>query len=119
VQSCPVCHTEVETYLQLFSAIRNQPKPAFDFDLSRLVLQQLPAEEQGFSLNNSFIFLVGAFAIAAIAVPAFLFRKFLTNLFAGILPMTMGLLLLIVIAILLFQATEIYRKYQKQINAIN
>jgi hypothetical protein len=119
VQSCQACRSEVEAYLQLFSVIREQPKPAFSFDLSGLVMQQLPKPRSTFSLNGFIIYLLVFVAIAAMAVPAYLFRKYLVSMFTGILPMTMYLIIITAIVILIFQGTEMYRKYQKQINALN
>lgn len=119
VQACAACRAEVQTYLQLFSAFRDHPKPVFSFDLSGLVLQQLPKAKPGFSLNSFMVFLLVSIAMAAIGIPAYLFRKYLANMFTGILPMTLYLILMTAIVILIFQGTEMYRKYQKQINALN
>ena len=41
-ESCKDCQANVQAYLQLFSVIREQPKPAFDFNLQELVLQKIP-----------------------------------------------------------------------------
>jgi hypothetical protein len=119
VQSCHACRAEVQTYLQLFSAISEQPKPVFSFDLSGLVLQQLPETKTGFSLNSFMIPVLVLVALAVMGIPAYLFRKYLVSMFTGILPMTMYLILITAIGILLFQGVEMYRKYQKQLNALN
>jgi hypothetical protein len=119
MQSCASCQANAEAYLQLFSSLREQPKPSFSFDLSNLVLPRLVTNESKFSLNSFFIYLIVFVAIAAIVVPAYLFKKYLLSMFTGMLPMTIYLILITAIAILLFQSLEMYRKYQKQMNALN
>ena len=42
VQGCQHCRARVETYRMLITVIKEQPEPAFDFDLSELVLSRLP-----------------------------------------------------------------------------
>jgi|ERR1022692_53757 hypothetical protein len=119
MQSCALCLANAEAYLQLFSVIHEQPKPVFGFDLSNLVLQQLVKTESKFSLSSFFIYLLVFVSVSATGIAAFLFRKYLINMFTGILPMTTYLILITAIAILIFQSLEMYRKYQKQMNALN
>lgn len=119
VQSCAVCHANVEAYLQLFPAIHEQPKPVFNFDLSNLVLRQLPESRTRFSLNSIFVLLTVFAATCSICIPVYLFRKYLTAVFSGALSMTMYLIIITSIAILIFQSMEMYRKYQKQISILN
>jgi hypothetical protein len=119
VQSCASCQANAEAYLQLFSSLREQPKPSFGFDLSNLVLPQLATSKSKFSLNGFFIYLLVFVSVAAIAIPAYLFKKYLLSMFTGVLPMTIYLILITAIAILIFQSLEMYRKYQKQMNALN
>ena len=45
IQECEHCKMKVETYQLLFSEIKEQPKPAFDFNLSEIILPQIsPAQ---------------------------------------------------------------------------
>jgi hypothetical protein len=117
--SCKSCQSNVQAYLQLFSTIHDQPAPAFDFNLPELVLQQLPKAKSKFSLNIFFVYFIGLVAACGISIPVYLFRKYILNLFTGILPMTMYLILITAITIIIFQSIEMFRKYQKQISALN
>jgi hypothetical protein len=119
VEACAYCQANAEAYLQLFSVIHEQPKPFFGFDLSSLVLQQLPNAKSKFSLNGFLIYLLVFASISVIAVPFYLFRKNLSNMFTGVLPMTIYLILISALTILVFQSFEMYRKYQKQMNILN
>ena len=44
---CENCRAEAMTYRSLFAAIKEQPEPAFDFDIAGLVLSQLPGGVPG------------------------------------------------------------------------
>jgi hypothetical protein len=52
MESCAHCRAEAETYRLLFSKIKQQPAAAFDFNLSGLVLSQLPKNKARLSLDN-------------------------------------------------------------------
>jgi len=56
IQSCASCKANVEAYRQLFTVIHDQPKQVFGFDLSNLVLKQLPESKSKFSVNSVFAF---------------------------------------------------------------
>ena len=114
--ACPACQANAALYAQLFSAVQEQPRPAFNFDISGLVLQQLPKAKPAFSLSPVWISLLAAIALA---VPGWLFRKYLLAIFNGILPMTICLVIVVPVAIVLFQGIDLYRKYQKLINAVH
>jgi hypothetical protein len=117
VETCKDCRDAIAGYQLLFSTLSEQSKPAFDFDLRGLVLPQLsPAK------TKTDVFLVCFFAflvLAAIGIPVYLFRKYLSELFAGILPMTMYLILVTAVIILIFQGIEMFKKYQKQMDVLN
>jgi hypothetical protein len=119
MQLCAACRADAEAYLQLFTSIREQPKTVFGFDLSTLVLQQMVRTESKFSFGTLFINTLVFVALSTSAVAAYLFRKYLINMFTGILPMTMYLILITALGILIFQSFEMYRKYQKQMSILN
>ena len=119
VKTCKDCAANVNAYLQLFSSISEQPVPVFDFNLSDLVLQQLPKTKSKFSLNIFFLYFLALAVLSAISIPVFIFRKYILSMFNGILPMTIYLIVITAITILVFQSIEMFRKYQKQMNALN
>jgi len=118
IESCAECAAEAENYRLMFAAIKQQPKPVFDFDVSQLVLARLPQSKSSFSLNFLFYFLF-AVALGSIGLLAYVFRQYLLKIFTGILPMVMYMIITITVAILIFQGIEIYRKYQKQMRSLN
>ncbi|MBS1667642.1 MAG: hypothetical protein JST58_09725 [Bacteroidetes bacterium] len=117
METCVDCQAKLQTYTQLFEAIRVQEKPTFDFDLSGLLMPQLAKPKFAFNdfLVYFTVFLMGSSTIVA----AFAFRKYLANIFTGVMPMFIYLILLTGLAVIVFQAAELFRKYQKQISALN
>ena len=117
MEVCADCQAKVQTYTQLFEAIRLQEKPAFDFDLSELLMPQLAKPKFAFNdfLGYLTVFLMGLSTIVAV----FVFRKYLANIFTGVMPMFIYLILLTGLAVIVFQVAEMFRKYQKQISTLN
>src|ERR1700721_173539 len=42
IENCENCRAVIANYQSVFTGIKEQPRPVFDFDLSGLVLEQLP-----------------------------------------------------------------------------
>src|SRR5580704_9633567 len=73
IHQCVQCQAKAETYKLLFSEIKEQSKPSFDFDLSAAVLKQVTIEKPKFSLNSLPGYLVIFSALAAIGIPSYLY----------------------------------------------
>jgi hypothetical protein len=119
IEHCGSCRAKIEMYSLLFNEIKAQPEPVFAFDLSALVLKNLPETRSNRNLNNFLIFLLIFASISILVVPLYLFRKYITHMFSAIFPISMYLILLTALTILLFQSIEMFRKYKKQMNALN
>ena len=68
IHSCEQCSEKAETYRLLFNGIQQQHQPAFDFDLTELVMAQLPSPAPKPAKENLLIYF---FIMAAIAVTGF------------------------------------------------
>jgi hypothetical protein len=139
IQACEKCLKETASYEMLFTRIKDQPKAAFEFDISSLVLKQIPkklpqletsqmashAQSQpagarknvwGFSLVT---LLLVSFSACMIGTSLFLFRKNIWNMFAGISQLFMYLTLGASAIVVLFRIMNMYRKYQEQMRTLN
>ena len=127
MHNCEYCKTKAETYQLLFSEIKQQPKSAFDFDLSELVMKQLPQAKPGFSLNSLPGYFIMLSFFAAIGIPSYLFKAKITYFFktyvlgitSGISSIVIFLVVITFLIFLIFQCAEMYRKYQQKNNALN
>ena len=123
INACASCQAEAAAYLVLFSRIKDQPKPVFDFDLSALVLEQLPNPIPAQS-NRVWRFSLSAWLLAIlcmviVGVPLYLFRINLWNMFAGISGVSTYIIFATAIFIVLFRILKMYKKYQRQMESLN
>ncbi|HMH31667.1 MAG TPA: hypothetical protein VK543_01485 [Puia sp.] len=119
VQGCEACSARVAAYALLFSAIKDMPKQAFDFDLAGLVLSKIPRSAPSSSRAMPSAYLLAAVIIFALAVPVYLYWHHIANLFAGILPMVMYLIITTALTLLVFQGILLYKKYENKMNILN
>jgi hypothetical protein len=54
IKSCTNCKERAAQYSLLFEGIKQQEKPAFDFNLSELVVAQLPKSQHSHSYKKPF-----------------------------------------------------------------
>ena len=114
VVSCAFCREQLEVYKLIVSAINDQPKAVFNFDLADAVLEQLQAAtaKKAFSLRP---FIIAAF----IAIPLYLFRKNFLVLTDGIPAVFLQLSVLAGIVIIVINIFKLYHTYQRQIEQLN
>lgn len=119
IESCDACKEKEEAYRILFLGIEQQAKPAFNFDLSALVLSQLEPSKPKFSGDIFAVYLFAGIGIVAVLLSGILFSKYFSDLFTGTSTLFLYLFAAITLVTLLFQGVEIFRRYQKQMNALN
>jgi hypothetical protein len=119
IQHCENCKIKAEHYKFLFEGIKQQEKPAFDFDLANLVIKQLPQSKQKVSSDNFFGYFIVFIAILFVSTVSYLFRNYLLSMFSGIAPIPTYLIITTVVSLLIFLCIDIYTKFQKQMTALN
>jgi hypothetical protein len=99
--------------------IRQQPLPAFDFDLSAAVLKQLPIPAPGATndrlLTWVFIFVCGGL----IGTVFYFFRDHLDSIFKGIAGISVYLIAFTAFTIIMVLFVEMYKKYQKEMKVLD
>lgn len=119
VQHCTNCKVKAEQYTLLVEGINQQEKPVFDFDLADLVVAQLAKSEHKVSNEKPFFYFIISIVSISVCIVFFLFGNKLLNLFQGIAPISIGLIIITVASLLIFLCTDMYRKYQTQMKALN
>jgi len=114
IESCAICQEQLEVYKLIVSAIHEQPKAAFNFDLAGAVLQQLQATpaKKTFSLRP---FIIAVF----IAIPLYLFRKNFLLLTTGIPAAFLLLSVVAGIVIIVINIFKLYHTYKRQMEQLN
>ena len=119
IEHCESCHAKVENYLLLFAEISHQPEFSFNFDVSDLVMQQLPQSKPGNVFGNFIIYFLSFIAVSAIAFAGYFFRKNIENIFAGISVFFLYIIVIATFIIMIFKSVDMYKKYQRKINMLD
>src|SRR5438552_11256024 len=76
IETCAGCRAAAAAYGVLMTKIKQQPAPAFDFDLAGLVMPQLTAAvKPRFSWSVFFLYMLMAATTGATGTVLYLFRK--------------------------------------------
>ena len=119
IESCEACRAAAGVYRQLFSDIAQQPKPVFDFDISALVLRELPVPAPKALPEKGFNYWLAAIVCIAIGIPLYLFRKNIYFLFEGISGYAVYIIAGTALPVVLIRLLAMYRKYRQQMKALN
>ncbi|MBK5272679.1 MAG: hypothetical protein JJE22_16895, partial [Bacteroidia bacterium] len=109
VELCEECKARVAAYRMLFTSIKEQPTPAFDFNLSELVVSKLPQPKPAYAPDNRFVYMLGFIAIILTGILSYIFRGYLLSLFSGITPFLIYLITTTVITILIVLTIDMYK----------
>ena len=119
LEECGYCKCKAAAYRALFSEIKQQPKPVFDFDLPGLVLTQLPKSNRRLLLNDFFILLLVFVALSIIGITVYMFRKFLSNVFSSISTFFIYTIIITATTVIILKCTDMYRSYKMKMNVLN
>ena len=119
VKMCKDCKTKAELYQQLFKEIKEQTKPAFDFNLTYLVLSQITKPRAKFSSTIFFVYLLAFAGIGLIIISFYFLREHISKRSSDVSPFFMDSMIIISATILVFQGIDVYRQYRKKMNILN
>jgi hypothetical protein len=119
LQGCSTCREKVSAYTLLFNEIESLPKPSFAFDLADLVVAQLPKSKVPSASNPASSYLIAAAAFLALALPIHFYWHYFSNLFLGMIPIVLYLIIITAITFIICQCVEFYRKYERKMNILN
>ncbi len=119
IHQCEDCKARAENYRLLFTGIKEQPQPSFDFDLAELVLSQLPQPKSKALPGNFFVYLLVFVAISMAGILCYVFREYLFSLFAGITPFLILLIGTTGIIVLIALSADMYKTYKKKMNTLD
>jgi hypothetical protein len=119
VQLCEACKAKAATYHLLFTGIKQQAAPAFDFNLSELVLTQLPTPKSSFLPESFWVYLLALCGILLTGVLLYFIRGYVVILFTGITPFLIYLIITTFITILIILSTDMYKSYQKKMSTLD
>jgi hypothetical protein len=119
IESCALCREEADSYRLLFSELKQMPAASFDFDISGLVIPLLPTPEPLVRADRFIAGFLVVFIGCCIGIPIALFNRNIINMFSGIPPMFIEIILGSASLILLVKTFDIYKKYRAQMRQLN
>jgi hypothetical protein len=119
IESCAFCQEEVATYQLLFAELKQEPAETFDFDVTRLVLPLLPTSEPLVTADRFIAGFLVIFISCCIGLPIILFNKYIINMFSGISPLFIYIMLGCASLVLLLKTLDMYKKYRAQMRQLN
>lgn len=120
VHFCEECKAAIETYRLLFTGISGQDIPAFDFDLSEVVVKQLqPSPKPKLLPEDFFMYLFAFVMIILTGTLLYFFRGFIIELFSGAGNFAVYLTVVSVAILLIFLCIDQYKTHQQKMKAID
>lgn len=119
IDTCTACKMKAAEYNLLFLQVQQHEKPAFDFDLADLVINQIPKNQFKPSYERPLYYFIIFIAVVLGSIIFYLFGESLLILFQGITTILAGLIITTVTSLLVFLCIDMYRKYQRQMSALN
>lgn len=119
IQSCETCRVKADTYQLIFTQIKVQPKPVFDFNLTDLVMNQLPQRKQETSFENIALYITAFVSILITGFAVYYFRPFLSNALTGITPIAAYLVITTLASLLIFLGIDMFSRYNRQMKILN
>ena len=118
IHFCEVCSAKVEVYQMMIKGIKQQPQPAFDFDLSKMVLQQLPSPVTKVSNDKLFVWLFVSTGIIFIGGSLYFFQSYF-DLFESMRTISIYLIAITAITILAYLFIDMYNKYRQGMKVLD
>jgi len=119
IHSCGQCREKAETYRLLFHGIQQQRQPTFDFDLTELVMAQLPLPAPKATKENLLIYFFIIAVIAVTGLASYFFRGYVALLFRSIAPGLVYLFITGFITLSILLILDMYKNYKKKIHSLD
>jgi len=118
IHSCEMCRAKVEVYQLMIKGIKQQPQPAFDFELSEMVLQQLPSPRTTIANDKTLILVFGFMGIAFLGGVIYLFQSYF-DLFEGLKTIFIYLIAITAVTVLVYLFIDMYKKYRQGMKVLD
>jgi len=119
IQSCETCRVKADNYKLIFTEIKLLPKPVFDFNLTDLVMNQLPQPKQKTSFENIVLYITAFVSVLFTGLAIYFFSSFLSNAVTGIAPIVSYLVITTLASLLIFLGIDMFAKYNRQMKILN
>jgi hypothetical protein len=133
IEVCENCQAGVAAYRLLFDKIKKQPKPAFDFDVSALLLPQITAGLQpmkavqppvhaGHPASRTDLYFKYSMVVILfliVGIPVYLFRKNIYYIFTGVSSFFLYTIIAAALIIVLLRIMDMHKRHQKRMKVLH
>lgn len=116
---CDECKTEAAKYSRLFAAIKQQEKPVFDFDLTEMIMKELPVPQHVSRFDNYFVFSIMTVAICLVASAFYFFRIYISEFFINIPANSVYFILTTVVSVVIIVCEDVISRFRKLFKILN
>lgn len=118
IHLCEECTSKVEVYQLLVTGIRQQPQPAFNFNLSELVVQQLPSPKEKTS-DRLLLWVLLFIGVGFIGTILYYFEGSFVYLFRGIAAIFIYLIIITALTVITGLFIAMYKKYDSEMKLLD
>ena len=115
---CGDCKLKAEIYQSLVTGITQQAQPTFSFDLSALVVQQLPTPKENAS-ERLLIRLLLCIGIAVIGAGVYFFEGSFVYLFKGVAASLIYRIVITAVTVCIGLFIDMYNKYNNEMKLLD
>lgn len=119
IGACAICKKKADNYLSISDTIKVQPEPVLDFDLSALVLEQLPTLSKKESAYNYFIYFLMALSTLVVVSAILYSKEAIVGLFRNTSAIPTFFIVSTSLVILTVLGIDAMRSFNKKINLLN
>ena len=118
IHLCEECRSKVEVYQLLITGIRQQPQPAFSFNLSELVVQELPSPKERTS-DRLLLWVLLFIGIGFMGAALYYFEVSFVYLFRGIAAIFIYLIIITALTVITGLFIAMYKKYDNEMKLLD
>jgi hypothetical protein len=115
---CGICQSKAVQYTVMLEGIEKQPDPVFAFNITALVMEQLPAGRPGYSFGKYSVYGFFSLVVLLLCVLIYPLKNYLPGMVAGLRPLLISLIVLTALIISFFLCLDMYMTYKKKMDAI-
>lgn len=121
IHTCERCKQKADSYRSISDGIKVQPEPVLDFDLSALVLEQLPSLSKKESAYTYFIYFLMALSTLVVVAAILYFKEAIVGLFANTNTAAVPTSFIVSTCLLILTVIGIdtIRSFHKKMNLLN
>ena len=118
IHSCRECKLKAEIYQLLVTGIKEQPQPTFNFDLSALVVQQLPSPKQKTN-DGLLLWVLLVIGLGFMSAVFYYFEGSFVYLFRGIAAIFIYLIIITALTVFTGLFIDMYKKYNDEMKSLD